>query len=807
MEKKTAQFPYLLGTNFIVMITCLSDREKVNKLMDTYQLSFLATANHNDLMELSEDGTYRLYCHNTGVVTTEPKNTAYPNVLNVRDFCELKGIAARPTAPKKSVATRTLPGALLIAQERAEQIFKHGYDLQHDYKHYSIEVFKAVVISILEMNYTKWPKDSIPLAVGQKIIQGTMLNRLIKAGAFIAAAIDYIHYKEATKNMPIRFEQDESDYLAPIMDAMASFMPDNIDATKDTYNLLPIMHESPEPDTTIKGVIQRMEWLINQTPTGSTRNTLCDANIYLRQLKHKTEAIAANDYKTVDIGINPDALRKAENIQDNIYMSMGASKEGDTVFNQEVIETKIREWHNSNDTRPLHEYLGMSAKEYGSYLASRKGTAGALLKLLDDGEELISDLTGKKPPLGLRPQWLVVSERIKEITEAMVRYGKDAKAVPGEWIVELRSLLDWQSNNNHKLDPDGLMWAKELGGYTNPKTRAFAEEFPKTSPIQEADLHLTVGLQSKVKTLREVIQGQDEKISTLTEELEKYKALGDSKNPYYLPDSVYDSMKAAYQKYRESDDDDDEDTFQVFVENRFKPYEDELWANDRLFISRAYNVYLEKCTEHGVAAETFKGWVRNSLSAISLMPWIRKTHADYVRSHKGGTDTEEGIISLSLDKWLEDKLTPAPAVKDPSSLPLQVRQKLRDSYDTFKGKYPTAQYTYISYISMLFDKVDKIPHFINVAQRIYISDKYDEYVAECGKRQLKVESFDEWIITNIPRKITRDPLMTKPTVKAELTPEEIEMVQVINAVVRDEYDLTEGSFGSLRNFISERMLK
>ncbi len=42
----------------------------------------------------------------------------------------------------------------------------------------------------------------------------------------------------------------------------------------------------------------------------------------------------------------------------------------------------------------------------------------------------------EKPPLGLRPRWVVLKHRLQEIDEAIQRYNKVSKPVPEDWIKE-----------------------------------------------------------------------------------------------------------------------------------------------------------------------------------------------------------------------------------------------------------------------------------------------------------------------------------------------------------------------------------
>lgn len=43
----------------------------------------------------------------------------------------------------------------------------------------------------------------------------------------------------------------------------------------------------------------------------------------------------------------------------------------------------------------------------------------------------------EKPPLGIRPKYIWVLERVREIQEALLRYHEENKDYPDEWIIEL----------------------------------------------------------------------------------------------------------------------------------------------------------------------------------------------------------------------------------------------------------------------------------------------------------------------------------------------------------------------------------
>ena len=46
-----------------------------------------------------------------------------------------------------------------------------------------------------------------------------------------------------------------------------------------------------------------------------------------------------------------------------------------------------------------------------------------------------------KPPLGLRPKFIVERNRMIEIFEAILRYIDAGKKVPKKWVKELNSLI------------------------------------------------------------------------------------------------------------------------------------------------------------------------------------------------------------------------------------------------------------------------------------------------------------------------------------------------------------------------------
>lgn len=48
----------------------------------------------------------------------------------------------------------------------------------------------------------------------------------------------------------------------------------------------------------------------------------------------------------------------------------------------------------------------------------------------------------EKPPLGLRPRWIVEGDRLQEVLEAMSRYISAMKEIPVEWLEEYNDIVE-----------------------------------------------------------------------------------------------------------------------------------------------------------------------------------------------------------------------------------------------------------------------------------------------------------------------------------------------------------------------------
>ena len=91
-------------------------------------------------------------------------------------------------------------GIELIAQERQEQIEKHGFDVNNDKYYSSLELIQACLFCLDQytgigkglMTYKEWP-EGWDYYFRDKIINKDDIGKLKVAGAFIAAQIDLLN--------------------------------------------------------------------------------------------------------------------------------------------------------------------------------------------------------------------------------------------------------------------------------------------------------------------------------------------------------------------------------------------------------------------------------------------------------------------------------------------------------------------------------------------------------------------------------------------------------------------------------------
>jgi hypothetical protein len=60
----------------------------------------------------------------------------------------------------------------------------------------------------------------------------------------------------------------------------------------------------------------------------------------------------------------------------------------------------------------------------------------------------------QKPPIGLRPRWLVDDQRLEEIIAAVIRYIYAGYPIPIEWAEELNELTVRKNQRKEKENPN-----------------------------------------------------------------------------------------------------------------------------------------------------------------------------------------------------------------------------------------------------------------------------------------------------------------------------------------------------------------
>ncbi len=90
--------------------------------------------------------------------------------------------------------TKPMTGVELIAQERLEQKVKHGRSVKFDVENNPDEELRFAAIGILLGDSSLIPEEWDP-TIYNKILRKPYKERLIIAGALIAAEIDRLNYK------------------------------------------------------------------------------------------------------------------------------------------------------------------------------------------------------------------------------------------------------------------------------------------------------------------------------------------------------------------------------------------------------------------------------------------------------------------------------------------------------------------------------------------------------------------------------------------------------------------------------------
>jgi hypothetical protein len=98
-------------------------------------------------------------------------------------------------ARSMQVKTQPMTGTEKIAQERLEQKVKHGYGVKGDVQNNSNNELADAAVALITQDVNKMPEEW-DQTICNYMLRKTYEERLIIAGALIAAEIDRLNYKE-----------------------------------------------------------------------------------------------------------------------------------------------------------------------------------------------------------------------------------------------------------------------------------------------------------------------------------------------------------------------------------------------------------------------------------------------------------------------------------------------------------------------------------------------------------------------------------------------------------------------------------
>jgi hypothetical protein len=192
--------------------------------------------------------------------------------------------------------TKTQPfsGIGLIALERQEQIYRHGFSIVNDQRYYSFDVFRKAAVAILESDIRKWLSNDMPEAIYRKIMLKDKVGQVAVAASLLAAEIDFINYKAVGQNESIEQEIFGLAELAkvPAIEYMRILQPANAEGSVEFNTIV--------RQDIINNLQKLLSDMIHQTPSGDNRETLTSVAILLGTIK----------------STHPDNTVKSEQVQD-----------------------------------------------------------------------------------------------------------------------------------------------------------------------------------------------------------------------------------------------------------------------------------------------------------------------------------------------------------------------------------------------------------------------------------------------------------------------------------------------------------
>lgn len=198
---------------------------------------------------------------------------------------------------------KPISGLGLVVVTRAEQVFKHHHTIANDAAYYSRNVFERAAVAIVHSARKEWPEHDMPLSVYNKITSKDRVEQYAHAAAFLCAAIDYIQqYNEISTedaNGWMETATNEIKDLSLFLDMSGKYKT-TLPASENTGS---------NYQSLLKINMGALGHIINATPTGDVRNTLCDIQIHLQYL---LKLLGNDNHTTKPV----DNVVKSESVQD-----------------------------------------------------------------------------------------------------------------------------------------------------------------------------------------------------------------------------------------------------------------------------------------------------------------------------------------------------------------------------------------------------------------------------------------------------------------------------------------------------------
>lgn len=118
----------------------------------------------------------------------------------------------------------------------------------------------------------------------------------------------------------------------------------------------------------------------------------------------------------------------------------------ETIKNRNIMKDKFLEWLDSVIDHPYNIFSDECDKLQLKMLKTVRANY-LIYRPLEQKHEV-------KKPLGIRPEFIVKEERLREINEGIDRYNKAFIGYPREWHVEKFAIIEWLDKYRSKVNTE-----------------------------------------------------------------------------------------------------------------------------------------------------------------------------------------------------------------------------------------------------------------------------------------------------------------------------------------------------------------